>query len=110
MTSIIQTRGATERHRNGSNIKMTTVDSTLRDLGLEASYVKYDTEGFEREAISGTTAAVSAGASLAISVYHKPRDLWEIPLLVSSMRPGFKLYLREHGPDGIDTVLYALAV
>lgn len=91
-----------------TTVAMVSVDAVLTELGLAANLVKYDVEGFEREAIAGTRDAISRGSALAVSVYHKPDDLWDIPLLLRAMQPGYTFYLREHGPDGVDTVLYAL--
>lgn len=91
-----------------STVPMVSVDETLKRLGLRASLVKYDVEGFEREAIAGSRAAIRRGSALAVSVYHKPEDLWEILLLLQAMQPDYAFHLREHGPDGVDTVLYAL--
>lgn len=33
---------------------------------------------------------------LAICVYHKPHDLWEIPKLILKLNPSYKFYLRQH--------------
>lgn len=93
-----------------ATVPITTVDRVLADLHCVASYVKYDTEGFEREAIWGTQNAIASGCALAVSVYHKPEDLWAIPLLLRDLQNKYKFHLREHGPDGIDTVLYAIPV
>jgi hypothetical protein len=43
---------------------------------------------------------------LAISIYHRPEDLWVIPEWVG--RRYDRLYVRQHGAHGFDTVLYAL--
>ena len=47
--------------------------------------------------------------SLAISVYHKPDHLWRIPQLLASWPElqSYRFYLRSHGFNGFDTVLYA---
>lgn len=47
---------------------------------------------------------------LAISVYHGFEDLWRLPLLVDSMGPGYRFYLRYHGGNlfPTETLLYAL--
>lgn len=92
-----------------ATVALVAVDDALRDAGHAAGYVKYDVEGFEREAIAGTAEAIRRHAApLAVSVYHKPEDFWELPLLLRDMQPDYEFYLREHGPDGVDTVLYAL--
>ncbi|WP_341896930.1 FkbM family methyltransferase [Ferrovibrio terrae] len=93
----------------GDTVALDSVDHALSERGLMATYVKYDVEGFEREAIAGTHTAITRDATaLAVSVYHRPDDLWDIPLLLHGLQPRYDFFLREHGPDGVDTVLYAL--
>lgn len=94
---------------DGDSTRLAKVDTVLADLGLRASYIKYDVEGFERDAIEGSmTAIVDDAAGLAVSVYHRPDDLWDILLRLHEIQPRYRFHLREHGPDGVDTVLYAL--
>jgi hypothetical protein len=45
---------------------------------------------------------------LAMSIYHKPEDLWELPFKVRELLPDAKLHVRQHGFNGFDTVLYAI--
>ena len=46
---------------------------------------------------------------LAICIYHTPTDLWEIPLLIKSMVPEYKIYLRHYLPfDLLETICYAV--
>jgi FkbM family methyltransferase len=72
-------------------------------------YLKLDVEGFEMEALQGAKALLSSGrATLAVSIYHRPEDLWEIPLHLHDFGLGYRLYLRTEGLDGMDLVCYAL--
>jgi FkbM family methyltransferase len=92
------------------DVAMLQVDTLLAELGERASYIKYDVEGFERDAIAGSRQAIQRdGAALAVSVYHRPDDLWDLLLSLAELRPDYAFRLREHGPDGVDTVLYAIA-
>ena len=43
---------------------------------------------------------------LAVSVYHRPSDLWEIPRLIAEFYPNPTFRLRQHGHHAFDTVLY----
>ena len=45
---------------------------------------------------------------LAISLYHKPEDIWEIPAYIISLQKGYRLYLRHYSPWHEETVLYAV--
>jgi hypothetical protein len=45
---------------------------------------------------------------MALCVYHNPRDLWEIPQLVSHTTDGYDYYLRLHDGGVIQLVLYTV--
>lgn len=69
--------------------------------------IKLDIEGAERESISGGLAFIkSKKPILAISVYHNPNDLVSIFKLIESLNLGYKFFLRCHGGDGTDLMLY----
>lgn len=77
--------------------------------GILPNYVKLDIEGFERQAIAGMADTLERSRPhIAMSIYHKPEDLWELPLLIHELLPQSKLYIRQHGFNGFDTVLYAV--
>jgi FkbM family methyltransferase len=83
----------------------------LDDLLAEApvSYLKMDIEGAEQDALRGAVGVLKARRPvLAICLYHKPEDLWEIPLFVDSLGCGYKLLLRAYAEDCWELVLYAI--
>jgi FkbM family methyltransferase len=72
-------------------------------------YIKFDVEGAEREALAGADQLIRrARPIIAISVYHQPDDLWELPFYLHSLDLGYKLFLRTQGEDGMDVVCYAV--
>ena len=71
--------------------------------------IKLDIEGFEIQAINGMKKILSKyKPKLIICLYHKPRDLWQIPLLIKKINPAYKLYLRHYTSTHIDTICYAI--
>jgi hypothetical protein len=73
------------------------------------SYVKLDIEGAEADALQGMANTIrSARPALAVCVYHRPADLWELPYLVDGLMPECRLYLRAHAWNGFELVLYAI--
>lgn len=71
--------------------------------------IKMDIDGFEEQALIGSKNTIEKYKPiLAICVYHKQNDLWKIPLLINKMNKEYTLYLRRHGGDCFDTVLYAI--
>jgi FkbM family methyltransferase len=77
--------------------------------GFAPSYIKMDVEGAEPEALRGGQALIANyRPRLAVSVYHRPRHLWELMLQVDGMGLDYQFHLRSHAFNGFDTVLYAL--
>jgi FkbM family methyltransferase len=73
------------------------------------TYVKLDIEGAEASALHGMAETIrSSRPALAVCVYHKPADLWEIPLLIDDLLPNSDFYLRAHAWNGFDLVFYAV--
>ena len=77
--------------------------------GRKASYVKMDVEGAEPEALAGARETIRQHAPvLAICLYHRQSDLWEIPLQVREMTDRYSFYLRRYSDDCWEQVLYAI--
>lgn len=69
--------------------------------------VKLDVEGFEAQAIDGMARLLGQHRPrLAMAIYHKPADLWELAFKIEAMFPGGRYAIRQHGYNGYDTVLY----
>ncbi|MCM1211813.1 MAG: FkbM family methyltransferase [Blautia sp.] len=75
----------------------------------KVTFIKMDIEGAELEAIKGAKRIImEQRPRLAISIYHKAEDIWEIPQLLLKYYTGYKFYMRHYSFDGYDTVLYAI--
>ena len=74
------------------------------------NYIKMDIEGAEIQAIEGLKKTIyTQTPHLAISVYHKPADLWEIPFKINQITPNaYSFFLRVYGHQTFDTVLYCV--
>ncbi len=61
------------------------------------TYIKFDVEGVEREALEGCRRQVQTYMpKLAVSAYHRTCDLFAIPEQVLSYRPEYRVFLRHH--------------
>jgi FkbM family methyltransferase len=66
--------------------------------------IKMDIEGYELRALEGARETIMKYMpNLAICVYHKPNDIWEIPKYIKSINPEYSCILR----GGIHMVCYA---
>ena len=87
------------------SVEAETVDRAAPD----ATFIKLDIEGAELEALKGAAETIRRSRpKLAVCVYHKPGDLFEIPLFIRSLVPEYRLFLRQHQPVSCETVLYAI--
>lgn len=88
-------------------IETVALDETVYDR--KPTYIKMDIEGAEQEALKGCKRIIQDyKPKLAICIYHKPDDLFEIPIMIKEMNPEYKLYVRQYADAWYDTVLYAV--
>ena len=91
----------------GVKIAAAALDDVLG--GVELNFLKLDVEGAEADALCGAQTIISQSKPvIALSAYHKPQDLWELPNLISSISPDYTFYFRQHYYNSFDIVLYAI--
>lgn len=92
---------------DGENlIEAVALDEIVKE---KVTFLKMDIEGAEIEAIKGARNIIQNDKPrMAVCIYHKPDDLWEIPLLIHEMVPEYKLYIRHMGIRCYGTILYAV--
>lgn len=90
-------------------ISCCSLDQSIND---RVDYLKMDIEGMEVEALRGAEKTIQKNkCQLAICVYHKPQDLWQIPIMIYRMESNYKFCLRHFGgPHYYDTILYCTNV
>lgn len=83
--------------------------SALDDFYNERiSFIKMDIEGYELRALKGARKTiVDFKPKLAICLYHKALDIFEITSFIKQLVPEYKIIIRHHSHDFDDTVLYA---
>lgn len=81
-----------------TKIKVNSLDNLLKDK-LSPTFIKMDIEGAELEALKGSMEVIKEHLpKLAISVYHKFGDIWEIPYYILNETDRYKIYLRANSP------------
>jgi FkbM family methyltransferase len=76
---------------------------------VEPTYIKMDIEGAEPEAILGAAGILKNCAPvLAACVYHRCEHLWRIPLLIHSISPSHRIFLRRYAEECWEMVGYAV--
>ncbi|MBE6101400.1 MAG: FkbM family methyltransferase [Selenomonas ruminantium] len=90
-----------------ASVEVTSLDEEL--CGQKVSFIKMDVEGAELAALKGAQKIIlEQHPKLAICVYHKPEDIFEIPQLLLSYHDDYCFFLRQYALSGAETVLYAL--
>lgn len=90
------------------NIDVVSLDSEL-EKEAKISYIKMDIEGSELNAIKGSEKIIArTKPKLAVCIYHRPEDIYEIPLYIKSIVPEYKFYIRHYSNYNCETVLYAV--
>ena len=75
----------------------------------KVTFLKMDIEGAELEALKGARETIRKHhPKLAICIYHKKEDVWEIPAYILSVSEDYRLYIRHYRLNGNETVLYAV--
>lgn len=73
------------------------------------THIKMDIEGEERNALIGAQNLIRTyKPKLAICIYHKPEDIYDIINLIHAWNLGYRFEMRVYEDVGIDLVLYAI--
>lgn len=74
-------------------VSVRTIDEVVTTLGLpRVDFIKMDIEGYEIPALKGACETLRRFApKLAISAYHNPRDVVEIPKLIAQSNPDYSV-------------------
>jgi FkbM family methyltransferase len=110
MQSLNLTTEYTEYHEENlidrsGNVSVCSLDDYL--CGREVTFIKADVEGMEMDMLHGSQATIKKyKPKLAISVYHYPTDIFEIPEFIHKLNLGYKFAIRHHSPVLMETVLY----
>jgi FkbM family methyltransferase len=93
---------------SASDFSSTTLDHYATAQVERVDFIKMDIEGAELAALRGASGVIQQfKPRLAISGYHKPEDLWEIPNKILDLNPGYKLAFGHHTPIVWESVFYA---
>jgi FkbM family methyltransferase len=93
-----------------SKINLISLDDYIKINNiLKINLIKMDIEGAEENALIGAkNTIIQFKPKLAISIYHKYQDLYNLALLIKSFQPEYKFYIRHTTNDIGDTILFCL--
>ena len=80
---------------NGAEIQAFTLDKLSEKV--IPTYIKIDAEGAEIDIINGGRNVIAEHRpKIKIATYHKNRDIFEIPILLSELNENYKIYMCHH--------------
>lgn len=85
----------------GETARFIDLDSYVREKGLtRVDFIKLDVEGSELSALTGAMNTISKWKPrLAVCVYHKLSDPFELPRYIKSIRPDYEFAFRHYKAD-----------
>lgn len=87
-------------------INVDSIDNLISN-SQEITYIKMDVEGAELNSLKGSSIIICRDKpKLAICLYHKPRDIFEIINYIHSLKLNYKFYIRLHTRYSQELVLY----
>ncbi len=99
----------TQKTKDAKPVETLTIDDLARAKGLpHVDFIKMDIEGAELEALKGAEDSIRRfRPRLAISVYHRLPDFWEIAQWIDGLGLGYRFHLRHFTIHAEETVLFA---
>ncbi|MDY3298106.1 FkbM family methyltransferase [Selenomonas sp.] len=81
----------------------------IDDACPDATFIKMDIEGAELSALKGAADTIRRNKpQMAICLYHKREDIWELPDYILSLRSDYTFYIRHYTVHTGETILYAV--
>ena len=104
-----ESRIVDSKDNSSFSVDVTNLDTKVLGVGAVPTFIKMDIEGAEFKALEGGVECISKySPQLAISVYHRPEDIIEIPMFIKSLNSSYRFWLRHYSLSWFDTVLYAV--
>ncbi len=107
--NAISSGGRFQEADSAIRLPVTTIDNIVLDE--KVTLIKMDIEGSELQALRGAQKTIKRNLPrLAICIYHKEQDLYEIPQYILSLSDKYRFYIRHYASNYWETVLYAITV
>lgn len=88
------------------DIEVISLDEYLQ--GKPVTFIKMDVEGAEMDVLLGMKKTIQKyKPKLAICIYHKNEDIFDIPSFILNLVPEYKLYIRHYNSEPRERVLLA---
>ena len=87
--------------RGSIKVEVVALDEYCKNEKI--TFIAMDIEGYELKAFQGAHNIITTHKpKLAVSIYHKHEDIYEIPHYIKQLNPNYKLALRLYGKNWMD--------
>ena len=104
--------GASSKFHNDGDfeVNVTTIDKFAENKELSSvDFIKMDIEGAELDSLMGAKNVIKKyRPRMAICIYHKMEDHWQIPKFILSLDSSYKFYVRHNSRATHETVLFCV--
>ncbi len=92
---------------SGASVAAVALDEAFPAAPID--FIKLDIEGAEASALKGARNLIArCRPVIAVSLYHKQNDIWELPLLLKSLTEDYDMFIRQHMYNTFNSVLYGV--
>lgn len=100
------TGGSSINESGNIEINVDSIDNILK--GNKVTFIKLDIEGSEKEALIGAKKTIKKfKPRLAVSIYHKYLDSFDLALTLLELNENYKFGIRHYTLTSLETILYA---
>lgn len=94
---------------NSKQYASITIDDFVKEKNMpKIDFIKLDIEGCEMDVLKASVNTLKTfKPKLAICLYHRNSDFWQIPKFIKELVPEYNLYLKHNTVSTGETVLYA---
>jgi hypothetical protein len=95
--------------KNARVYKTISIDEFVLENNIErVNLIKLDIEGAELETLKGAVETIRRyKPQLAVCLYHKHSDFWEIPRFLKELVPDYEFYFDHFALNLFESVLFA---
>lgn len=95
--------------QTGSTTTLSIDDFVQQEKLVKVDFIKMDIEGAEPKALEGAMETIKKfKPKMAIAIYHSMDDLTNIPMWISNLNLGYKMYIGHYTIHAEETVLFAI--
>lgn len=90
-------------------VESITIDDLVNKGAIKSvDFIKLDIEGSELACLKGAQESIRRfKPKLAIASYHRPEDMWELPLFIHGINPAYRFCFDHFAPNTWESMLYA---